>query len=88
VAPDGTKSILSEGGTLLPTARKSWQLSFPLIADTALIAPGSKLRVTLSWTSLAHDPANLLYLTGVPDGSTLTVKTLRVTLPVLKTPVS
>lgn len=88
VAPNGTASIVSEGGTLLPTGQKSWNFSFTLISDTALIARGSKLRVTLSWTSTAQDPANLLYLTGVPDGSSLTVKTLRVTLPVLKNPVS
>jgi hypothetical protein len=49
---------------------------------------GSKLRVTLSWTSTAQNPANLLYLTGVPDGSSLTIKRLQVTLPVLKTPIS
>lgn len=40
------------------------------------------------WTTTAQNAANLLYLTGVPDGSSLTIKTLRVTLPVLKNPVS
>jgi predicted acyl esterase len=87
IARNGAATIVSEGGTQLPTAR-TWKLSFPLISDTALIAPGSKLRVTLSWTSTAQNPANLLYLTGVPDGSSLTVKTLRVALPVLAKPIS
>ena len=63
-------------------------MSFPLISDTALIARGSKLRVTLSWTTTAQNAANLLYLTGVPDGSSLTIKSARITLPVLRTAVS
>jgi len=90
LAPNGTATIVSEGGTALTKApgTKPWALSFALISDTALIARGSKLRVTLSWTTTAQNAANLLYLTGVPDGSSLTVKTLRVTLPVLKNPVS
>jgi ABC-2 type transport system ATP-binding protein len=88
VAPNGTATIVSEGGTLLPTRTRSWSGSFPLISDAYLIARGSKLRVTLSWTSTAQNAANLLYLTGVPDGSSLTIKTLRVTLPVLKNPIS
>jgi predicted acyl esterase len=88
VAPNKTTAIISEGGVLLPTGRKAWKLSFPLIWDTALIARGSKLRVTLAWTTLAHDPANLLYLTGVPDGSTLTIKSAFLKLPVLKAAVS
>jgi len=78
-----TATIVSEGGILLPTASHAWTLSFPLIHDTALIAKGSKLRLTLSWTSTAQNSANLLYLTGVPDGSTLTVKSVSVTLPTL-----
>jgi alpha-beta hydrolase superfamily lysophospholipase len=82
-----TATIVSEGGTMLP-ARKAYTVSFRLISDTALIAKGSKLRLTLSWTSTAQDPANLLYLTGVPDGSSLTVKSAYVTLPVLKNPIS
>ena len=48
--------------------------------DTALIARGSKLRLTLSWTSTAQNPVNLLYLTGVPDGSSLTIKSASITL--------
>jgi pimeloyl-ACP methyl ester carboxylesterase len=84
----GKATIVSEGGTLLPTTSTSWTLSFPLLSDTALLKPGTKLRVTLSWTSTAQDPANLLYITGVPDGSSLTIKTLRLTLPVLTIRVS
>jgi pimeloyl-ACP methyl ester carboxylesterase len=84
----GKATIVSEGGTLLPTTSTSWTLSFPLLSDTALMKPGTKLRVTLSWTSTAQDPANLLYVTGVPDGSSLTIKTLRLTLPVLTIRVS
>jgi predicted acyl esterase len=84
----GAATIVSEGGTLLPPRSKAWTLSFRLIHDTALIASGSKLRLTLSWTSTAQNPANLLYLTGVPDGSSLAVTSAAVKLPVLKSPVS
>jgi hypothetical protein len=73
---------------VLPTTSKSWTLSFPLISDTALLKPGTKLRVTLSWTTTAQSPTNLLYISGVPVGSSLTMKTLRLTLPVLKIRVS
>jgi hypothetical protein len=83
-----TATVVSEGGTLLPTASKAWTLSFRLISDVTLIPRGSKLRLTLSWTSTAQNAANLLYLTGVPDGSSLTVKSAYVTLPVLKNPIS
>jgi predicted acyl esterase len=86
--PQGAATLVSEGGALLPTKGKAWTVSFPLIHDTALIARGSKLRLTLSWTTTAQSPANLLYLTGVPDGSSLTIKTAAVKLPVLKSPVS
>jgi predicted acyl esterase len=88
VPPKGKATIVSEGGTVLPTTSTSWTLSFPLISDTALLKPGTKLRVTLSWTTTAQNPANVLYVTGVPDGSSLTIKTLRLTLPVLKVRVS
>ena len=88
IGPKGDATIVSEGGTALATGRKAWNVSFPVIYDTALIARGSKLRVTLSWTTTAQNGANLLYLTGVPDGSSLTIKTLRVSLPVLKNPIS
>ena len=81
-------TLISDGGTLLPTASKAWTVSFPLVSDATPIAKGSRLRLTLSWTSTAQDPGNLLYLTGVPDGSSLTVKSAYVTLPVLKRPIS
>jgi predicted acyl esterase len=88
VAPGGAATIVSEGGTLLPTSGKTWNISFPLIYDTALIPRGSKLRVTLSWATTAQSPANLLYLTGVPDGSSLTVDSVSLRLPVLQKPIS
>jgi hypothetical protein len=87
IAPGGASTIVSEGGTKLP-ARKSFTVSFRLISDATLIRSGSRLRLTLSWTSTAQSSANLLYLTGVPDGSSLTVKRAFLTLPVLKRPVS
>ena len=89
VPPTGAATIVSEGGTLLPDrGRRRGRCHFRLIHDTALIAAGSKLRLTLSWTSTAQSPLNLLYLTGVPDGSSLKVKSASIRLPVLKAPVS
>jgi predicted acyl esterase len=87
VAPNGAATIVSEGGTAVP-ATKSWTRSFPLVSDTALIQKGSKLRLTLGFTTTVQSPGNLLYLTGVPDGSSLTIRQARVTLPVLRQPVS
>jgi acetyl esterase/lipase len=91
VPPGGTATIVSEGGTLLPNNIKGTvarTVSFPLIHDTALIARGSKLRLTLSWTTTAQSPANLLYLTGAADGSSLKIVSAAVKLPVLEKPIS
>jgi hypothetical protein len=88
IAAGGASTVVSEGGTKLPAASKAWTLSFPLISDATLIRRGSKLRLTLSWTSTAQASSNLLYLTGVPEGSSLTVKKVSVTLHVLKRPIS
>jgi X-Pro dipeptidyl-peptidase (S15 family) len=73
---------------LLSQTKKAWKTSFPLIHDTALVSRGSKLRLTLSCTSTAQSPANLLYLTGVPGRSSLTIKSASVKLPVLRRPIS
>ena len=83
----GKSTIVSEGGVKLPS-RKSFTTSFALISDATFIPRGAKLRLTLSWTSTAQNSANLLYLTGVPVGSSLTVRKVYVTLPVLARPVS
>lgn len=91
VPPSGAATLVSEGGTLLPRnvrGRVPRTISFPLIHDTALIAPGSKLRLTLSWTSIAQSPLNLLYVAGVRDGSSLTIRSAGITIPVLKSPIS
>jgi hypothetical protein len=82
LTPGRRPTLVSEGGTKLP-ARKSFTTSFRLISDATLIRKGAKLRLTLGWTT-----PDLIYLTGVPDGSSLSVKRVYVTLPVLKNPVS
>jgi predicted acyl esterase len=87
IAPNGTSTLVSEGGTALPTS-KAWTRSFGLISDATLIPRGAKLRLTLSWTSTAQSSGNLLYLTGVPVGSSLTLKKVSLTLPVLARPLS
>jgi predicted acyl esterase len=88
VPPTGSPILVTEGGARPTLGRKPRSVSFPLISDATLIPRGSKLRLTVSWTSTAQSPANLLYLTGVPDGSSCTIAKARVTLVVLTKPVS
>src|SRR5207253_2012226 len=84
----GAATIVCQGGTLLSASSKSWRLSFQLASETALIPAGARLRLTLSWTSTAQSPANVLYLAAAPEGSSLTIKSASVKLPVLSKPVS
>lgn len=89
IAPNGRETVVSQGGALTPQlGRAPRTVTLRLISQATPIAAGSKLRVTVAATSLAQNPGNLLYLTGVPTGSRLSVKSVQVSLPVLRTPVS
>ena len=86
--PTGHELVLSEGGAETSFARRPRTVAIRLLSTATLIPPGSRLRLTLAGTSLAQDASNLLYLTGVPDGSTLDLRRVSVSLPVLSRPIS
>jgi hypothetical protein len=52
------------------------------------IPRGSRLTLTIGPTSTVQNPANLLYVVGVPARSTVTLRQPRLTLPALKRAVS
>ena len=89
ITPQGKELLLDDGGikfTLGPTART---IRFALESFATPIPKGSKLRLTMASNSAAQDPRNLVYLQvpGTP-GAKLTVGPVKVTLPVLRTPIS
>ena len=88
VEPGGKETVLSSGGTLTSFGRRSRSVSFRLISDANLLRPGTRLRVYLGATSIVHNRTNLLYLVPVPDGSSLRVAGLRLTVPVLARTIS
>ena len=89
LTPDGKKILVSDGGAATPTlSRTPRRITIKLISDATLIPAGSRLRVTLSATSLAADPAYFVHLAGVAPGSRITLGKTTVTVPVLATPIS
>jgi predicted acyl esterase len=87
VTPGASTVVVSEGGasTLL---RSRGELTIRLISDATVIPRGSRLRLTLAGASTAQDPANLLYLEGVPPGARITIGKVSLKLPVLRRAVS
>lgn len=88
LAPGGGETILSEGGVPLRASRRPRPVTIRLLSQAVAVPAGSRLRVTLAATSTAQASANLLYLLGVPDGARARVRDVRVTLPLLRTPIS
>ena len=88
VKPNGSETVLSDGGAATSFDRKSRTISFTLISDANLIPQGAKLRLYLGATSTVQSIANLLYLKFVPDGSQLTIRKVALTLPVLPKTIS
>jgi fermentation-respiration switch protein FrsA (DUF1100 family) len=87
--PAGQEIVVTEGG-INTRGLKGWRrLSIRLISQATVIPKGSRLTLTLASTSVAQNPANLLYLNlPIPRSARLTVGAVRVTLPLLRTPVS
>jgi predicted acyl esterase len=83
----GKEMLISEGGTATLSATPH-RIALSLINAAAPIPPGSRLRVTLAATSTAQSPANLLYPLGVAADARITIGQIRLTLPVLATPIS
>jgi predicted acyl esterase len=81
-------TVLSEGGALAPFSKTPRGVKFKLIADANLLKRGTRLRLTLGGTSTVQNIANLLYLKPVPDGSSLKVGRVTLTVPVLAKTIS
>jgi pimeloyl-ACP methyl ester carboxylesterase len=88
VKPNGSETVLSDGGAATSFGRSTRTVTFKLISDANLIPRGSKLRLYLGATSTVQNIANLLYLKFVPDGSQLTIRKVALTLPVLPKTIS
>jgi predicted acyl esterase len=88
VKPDGSETVLSDGGAATTFGRSARTVSFKLISDANLIPRGAKLRLYLGATSTVQSIANLLYLKFVPDGSKLKIRKVSLTLPVLAKTIS
>jgi hypothetical protein len=88
VEPDGSETVLSDGGTVTRFGRAPRTVTFKLISDANLIARGARLRLYLGATSTVQSPRNLLYLKPVPDDSQLSIREVRLNLPVLRKAIS
>jgi predicted acyl esterase len=88
VRPNGSETVLSDGGAATSFGRTARTVSFKLISDANLIPRGAKLRLYLGATSTIQNIGNLLYLKFVPDGSRLTIRKVSLTLPVLPKTIS
>jgi predicted acyl esterase len=81
--------ILSEGGINTVGKRGARWLTIRLLDTATLVPRGSRLTLTLASSSMAQDPGNLLYLDlPMPAGARITLGPARLTLPVLRRPVS
>jgi pimeloyl-ACP methyl ester carboxylesterase len=88
VRPDGSETVLSDGGAATSFGRAARTISFKLVSDANLIPRGARLRLYLGATSTVQSLANLLYLKFVPDDSRLTIRKVGLTLPVLPKTIS
>lgn len=85
----GSEVIVSEGGVNTTGLTGTRRLTIRLIDTATLIPRGARLRLTLASSSLAQDPANLLYLNlPMPTRARITIGPASLTLPILRKPVS
>ena len=81
-------TLVSEGGTALTPSAKPHTVSIKLISTAVAIPRNARLTLTLAAASTAQNPANLLYLLTLPATQRLTVRSVTVRLPLLKTRIS
>jgi predicted acyl esterase len=87
--PKGSKIVVSEGGINTAGLRGRHRLTIRMTDDATLIPRGSRLRLTLASSSVAQDPANLLYLNlPMPAAAMISIGQVKLVLPVLRRPVS
>ena len=84
----GMEIYMSEGATLTTFGRKARTVEFNLISDANLLHSGARLTLTFGGTSTVQDIGNLLYLKPVPEGSSLRIRSVRLTVPLLPKPIS
>jgi predicted acyl esterase len=87
VLTSGT-TVLSEGATVTTFGKKARTVKFTLISDANLLERGARLTLTFGGTSTVQNIGNLLYLKPVPDGSSLRIRSVRLTVPLLPKPIS
>jgi hypothetical protein len=80
--------VLSEGGTVTPTGKRQWSITFKLISDANLLKKGTRLTLTLGATSTVQNIGNLLYLKPVPDTARLKVGSVSLSVPTLPKAIS
>jgi alpha-beta hydrolase superfamily lysophospholipase len=81
-------TVLSEGGTVTPTGKRQWSITFKLISDANLLKKGTRLTLTLGATSTVQNIGNLLYLKPVPDTARLKVGSVSLSVPALPKAIS
>jgi predicted acyl esterase len=85
----GKTIVVSEGGVNTASLSGKHTLTIRLLDTATLIPRGSRLGLTLASSSTAQDPANLLYLDlPMPPTAKVTLGPARLTLPVLRSPIS
>ena len=88
-APRKPTIVVSEGGVNTSGLRGRHKLTIRLLDAATLIPRNAKLTLTLASSSLAQNPGNLLYLDlPMPAKARVTLGPARLTLPVLRKPVS
>ncbi|MFY9579154.1 MAG: alpha/beta fold hydrolase [Gaiellaceae bacterium] len=84
--PSGDTILVSDGG--VPTNPGKQTVSIRLLSDATVIPRGSRLTLTVAGSSVAQNPANLLYLATVADDARITIGAGTLRLPVLQHPIS
>jgi predicted acyl esterase len=83
----GAETIVADGG--VPLTSGSRVVTIRLMSTSTPVPRGARLRLVLAEDSTRQSPANLVYLPlGVPAGAKLTVANVKLTVPVLRQPVS
>jgi predicted acyl esterase len=89
VRRDGTEMLVADGGAGLDAgARPPREVTIHLADEVTSIPAGARLRVYLGGTSTIQNSANAVYLNLPPAGTSATVGRVKLTLSVLRKPVS
>ena len=87
--PKGSEVVVSEGGINTTGLTGKRKLTIQLIDTATLIPRGARLTLTLASSSVAQNPGNLLYLNlPMPKAARITLGAAKLTLPILRKPIS